>query len=89
MATPEDQAGGSGPGPEGVGAPGALCIGFGPDEQYSPDARWSAGLDMEKARQENIENEENRLLKKRALATPYNKKQSSKALTTLGFDIFN
>lgn len=47
------------------------------------------GLDeeeIEKARMENIENEENRLLKKRILATPYNKKEASKALTTLGFD---
>jgi len=42
--------------------------------------------DIEQVRQENLENEENRLLKKRTLCTPYDKKQSSKAFTTLGFD---
>lgn len=45
--------------------------------------------EVEKAISENIENEENRLEKKRALEAPYDKKASSKAFATLGFDIYN
>jgi hypothetical protein len=47
------------------------------------------GLDeseVERMRMENLELEESRLQKKRALDTPYNKKHSAKALSTLGFD---
>lgn len=43
-------------------------------------------VDIERMRMENSENEENRLLKKRIMDTPYDKKQSAKALSTLGFD---
>lgn len=45
--------------------------------------------EIEKARTENVESEVSRLQKKRTLATPYNKKSSSKALATLGFDILS
>jgi len=42
--------------------------------------------DIEKAQSEKVEREEHRLQKKRAMTTPYNKKQASKAMSTLGFD---
>jgi len=42
--------------------------------------------DIEKARAENVEMEEFRLSKKRNLSTPYDKRRSAKALSTLGFD---
>jgi hypothetical protein len=42
--------------------------------------------ELEKAQLEKLAREEHRLQKKRAMTTPYNKKQSSKAMTTLGFD---
>jgi len=42
--------------------------------------------DLEEVRKENIQQEEHRLSKKRSMTLPYNKKQSAKALSTLGFD---
>eukprot|EP00026_Physarum_polycephalum_P015405 Phypoly_transcript_16077.p1 GENE.Phypoly_transcript_16077~~Phypoly_transcript_16077.p1 ORF type:complete len:242 (-),score=36.92 Phypoly_transcript_16077:69-794(-) len=61
-------------------------LGHNPSEEKAKRTLGLGATEMERVRSENLEMEEDRLQKKRAIDNPYDKKYSAKAFATLGFD---